>query len=336
MEMNTNKNKNFFYYFSYNKKMSRSEYKNINEGYLDNTGYNNRNVRERYGGCGIEPTPYMMNEGYTSNEYPDVTVNIGSFKYIFPNYKKKFEGSIYGGYVSSISSVSQCGVDNKMTIVGNFTSDKVTAKELSDPNNLYWIPYPYIGSVNVLPVENVKISFSPDNDSQFPTQITYSIPCIPTTSSTAPKSATKSSTTSTTTATKPPVATNTKTSKTTTPEPTCLNKIKFSDTDWRNKINEFNNGNNCKVAHVDLDIDQDGQTVKSYDGLTLGQCFDKLDENKSATGIIYYPQVENGPLPAQKCFTIKRLVPRPRTWDDWFKGNTTIYDRTNSIAITKG
>ena len=46
--------------------MSRSDYKNIYEGYLDNTGYNNRRVaerysfRERYGGCGSEPTPYTI------------------------------------------------------------------------------------------------------------------------------------------------------------------------------------------------------------------------------------------------------------------------------------
>jgi len=42
--------------------MSRSDYKNIYEGYLDNTGYNNRNIRERYGSCGSEPMPYVMNE----------------------------------------------------------------------------------------------------------------------------------------------------------------------------------------------------------------------------------------------------------------------------------
>jgi hypothetical protein len=42
--------------------MSRSTYKNIYEGYLNNTGYNNRNIRERYGSCGSEPMPYVMNE----------------------------------------------------------------------------------------------------------------------------------------------------------------------------------------------------------------------------------------------------------------------------------
>ena len=56
--------------------MSQSDYKNINEGYLKNTGYNGNEIRytrERYGGCGSEPTPYMMNEGYlknTGNEIP--------------------------------------------------------------------------------------------------------------------------------------------------------------------------------------------------------------------------------------------------------------------------
>lgn len=28
--------------------MSHSDYKNLYEGYLDNTGYNNRNIRENY------------------------------------------------------------------------------------------------------------------------------------------------------------------------------------------------------------------------------------------------------------------------------------------------
>jgi len=49
--------------------MSRSDYKNIYEGYLDNTGYNNRySFRERYGGCGSEPTPYTINEGYLKSK----------------------------------------------------------------------------------------------------------------------------------------------------------------------------------------------------------------------------------------------------------------------------
>jgi hypothetical protein len=50
--------------------MSRSDYKNIYEGYLDNTGYNNRRVAERYGGCGSEPMPYEMNENYGSELMP--------------------------------------------------------------------------------------------------------------------------------------------------------------------------------------------------------------------------------------------------------------------------
>jgi hypothetical protein len=60
--------------------MSRSDYKNIYEGYLDNTGYNNRySFRERYGGCGSEPTPYTilsepsvagLYEGYTTATTP--------------------------------------------------------------------------------------------------------------------------------------------------------------------------------------------------------------------------------------------------------------------------
>jgi hypothetical protein len=50
--------------------MSRSDYKNIYEGYLDNTGYNNRRVAERYGSCGSEPMPYEMNEGYAP--YKDI------------------------------------------------------------------------------------------------------------------------------------------------------------------------------------------------------------------------------------------------------------------------
>ena len=47
--------------------MSHSNYKNIYEGYLDNTGYR-AHRRESYGGCGSEPTPYMMNEGYKTGE----------------------------------------------------------------------------------------------------------------------------------------------------------------------------------------------------------------------------------------------------------------------------
>jgi hypothetical protein len=49
--------------------MSRSDYKNIYEGYLDNTGYNNRNIRERYGSCGSEPMPYEMNEKPVMENY---------------------------------------------------------------------------------------------------------------------------------------------------------------------------------------------------------------------------------------------------------------------------
>jgi hypothetical protein len=49
--------------------MSRSTYKNIYEGYLDNTGYNNRNIRERYGSCGSEPMPYEMNEKPVMENY---------------------------------------------------------------------------------------------------------------------------------------------------------------------------------------------------------------------------------------------------------------------------
>ena len=79
MEMNMNKNKFFYYFLIINKKMSRSDYKNIYEGYLDNTGYkggyNNRNIRERYGGCGSEPMPYEMNEGYNTTT-SDITENI--------------------------------------------------------------------------------------------------------------------------------------------------------------------------------------------------------------------------------------------------------------------
>jgi hypothetical protein len=54
--------------------MSRSDYKNIYEGYLDNTGYNNRNIRERYGGCGSEPTPppQQITENYGAY---DKTIN---------------------------------------------------------------------------------------------------------------------------------------------------------------------------------------------------------------------------------------------------------------------
>ena len=46
--------------------MSHSNYKNIYEGYLDNTGYR-AHRRESYGGCGSDPTPYMMKEGYLGN-----------------------------------------------------------------------------------------------------------------------------------------------------------------------------------------------------------------------------------------------------------------------------
>jgi hypothetical protein len=49
--------------------MSRSDYKNIYEGYLDNTGYNNRRVAERYGSCGSEPMPYEMNEKPVMENY---------------------------------------------------------------------------------------------------------------------------------------------------------------------------------------------------------------------------------------------------------------------------
>ena len=50
--------------------MSRSDYKNIYEGYLDNTGYKGGvHYRERYRGCGSEPTPYMMNENQITEEY---------------------------------------------------------------------------------------------------------------------------------------------------------------------------------------------------------------------------------------------------------------------------
>ena len=56
--------------------MSRSDYKNIYEGYLDNTGYNNRRVAERYGSCGSEPMPYEMNEGYAPSPYKDKFGNV--------------------------------------------------------------------------------------------------------------------------------------------------------------------------------------------------------------------------------------------------------------------
>jgi hypothetical protein len=46
--------------------MSRSDYKNIYEGYLDNTGYNNRRVAERYGGCGSEPTTILSEPSVAS------------------------------------------------------------------------------------------------------------------------------------------------------------------------------------------------------------------------------------------------------------------------------
>ena len=53
--------------------MSHSNYKNIYEGYMDNTGYR-AHRRESYGGCGSEPTPYMMNENY--NEKPTADYHI--------------------------------------------------------------------------------------------------------------------------------------------------------------------------------------------------------------------------------------------------------------------
>ena len=50
--------------------MSRSDYKNIYEGYLDNTGYKGGvRYRERYGGCGSEPMPYEMNEKPVMENY---------------------------------------------------------------------------------------------------------------------------------------------------------------------------------------------------------------------------------------------------------------------------
>jgi len=56
----------FFIFLIINKKMSRSDYKNIYEGYLDNTGYNNRRVAERYGGCGSEPTTILSEPSVAS------------------------------------------------------------------------------------------------------------------------------------------------------------------------------------------------------------------------------------------------------------------------------
>lgn len=56
--------------------MSHSDYKNIYEGYLDNTGYGRR---ERYGGCG---TPYMINEGYADDMINTILT------YINKNYNK--------------------------------------------------------------------------------------------------------------------------------------------------------------------------------------------------------------------------------------------------------
>jgi hypothetical protein len=84
--------------------------------------------------------------------------------------------------------------------------------------------------------------------------------------------------------------------------------------------------------NIYMDIDQEGQTVTKYTDLSLGQCYNKLDEqvNNNAKGIVYYPNTK-------ECSTIKDRI-HPKTplglWN-FIGGTKPFYKNLNSILVLK-
>jgi hypothetical protein len=82
--------------------------------------------------------------------------------------------------------------------------------------------------------------------------------------------------------------------------------------------------------NIYMDTDQEGQTVKKYTDLSIGQCYNKLNEqeNKDAKGIVYHPNTK-------ECSTIKDRV-HPKSVSFWnIFGPKPFYKNLNSILVRK-
>ena len=82
--------------------------------------------------------------------------------------------------------------------------------------------------------------------------------------------------------------------------------------------------------NIYMDTDQEGQTVKKYNDLSIGQCYNKLNEqeNKDAKGIVYHPNTK-------ECSTIKDRI-HPKSVSFWnIFGPKPFYKNLNSILVRK-
>jgi hypothetical protein len=110
--------------------MSRSDYKNIYEGYLDNTGYNNRRVAERYGGCGSEPMPYEMNEKQVMENYNSTLPDCGKLEGLKTAWTECKDAKLFSTNMIAKhqKAVYKFKLDNKFKYTGNPNNNLIDKK----------------------------------------------------------------------------------------------------------------------------------------------------------------------------------------------------------------
>ena len=267
---------------------------------MDNTGYNNRNTRERYGGCGNLRENFAASNNITVGNYTIVN-DMPTKNYLFS-----------GGRVTS-ASLPVCSSE---TITATF--DPNYTKEVLDKNQFY---IPEI-RLNGNPVDNVKTFTNIDSSNGKPTGIKYEIrSCTPTT----PPTTTAKPTTPPTTAKPTLKVCDIFKDGTYYTDPDTGQICNVNDKQlWGPIDNSWWGSSYCKITpstdkhlcdgmKIYVGRDQDGQTIKKYDSVNdVDECLAKIVLHTDGKGIVYYKNTS-------ECWVIK--------------DNPSPYKNKNSVLI---